>query len=80
MSGFNLPPGCYESDIPGWNDVTHSWQQECPYCGHLELIVADVDSRYGGEVDWECDNCKKEFVAAVNFDRSDDFDDFDSDY
>jgi len=74
MSGYNMPPGVYESDIPGWNDITHTWTNDCSHCDGPNEIEADVDSRYGGEVEWTCEHCGKEFTASINFER-DDWDD-----
>jgi len=77
MSGYNMPPGVYESHIPGWNDTTHSWTYECSHCDGPNEVEGDVDSRYGGEIEWTCEHCGEEFTASIDFvqeaqDRADD--------
>lgn len=64
MSGYNLPPGVYESDIPGWNDVDLVWTQDCSHCDGPNEIEASVDPRYDNKVDWDCEHCGKTFVAT----------------
>lgn len=36
MTGYNLPPGCNVSDIPGWNDITVSFDIEFNVYGDYE--------------------------------------------
>jgi hypothetical protein len=58
-SGYNLPPGCYESDLPGWNDVEVDIRFECDAtedCGDWDQEVT-VDSRGGHEVEAACPVC-----------------------
>ena len=65
-SGFNLPPGCYDSDLPGWHDVERDVDFECANeeCGHewTEVDVT-VDSRGDHDVEANCPECKTLKVA-----------------
>lgn len=65
-SGYNMPPGVYESDIPGWNDVDHSWINDCTHCDYPNEVEGIVDSRYGGEVEWVCEYCGETFTAEID--------------
>lgn len=62
-SGFNLPPGCYESDLPGWHEVEDDVTFTCsnPECKH-EWVESDVtvDSRGGHDVEATCPKCGTE--------------------
>lgn len=66
MSGYNMPPGVYEGDIPGWYDATRSWINDCTHCDGPNEVEGDVDSRYGGEIDWTCEHCGEEFTASID--------------
>ena len=59
MSGFNLPDGCYESDLPGWHDIQTDVAFTCKECGH-EWIEHDmtVDERGGHDVESDCPECE----------------------
>jgi hypothetical protein len=59
-SGFNLPPGCYESDLPGWHDVEVDMDFFCSDCDH-EWTESDVtvDARGCVDVEAECPKCGK---------------------
>ena len=59
MGGFNLPPGCSVSDLPGWNDIEVTIGAYCEGCGDVEIEDVTVDSR--GLCDWEaeCPGCGK---------------------
>ena len=45
-SGWNLPPGCFESDLPGWFDC------ECPDC-HGEGFFLSQDEA----TEERCETC-----------------------
>ena len=66
MTGYNMPDGCNECDIPGWNDDMHSWTQDCSHCDGPNEVEGEVDSRYGGEIDWTCEHCGEEFTASID--------------
>ena len=49
MSGYNLPPGCYEHDLPGYGE---SHYKECPlhednddYSDDDECACAELDTQ-----------------------------------
>ena len=51
----NLPPGCRESDIPGYNDV------DCPLCGGTGVNPDpdDVDTDEDDDIDPDdCPECE----------------------
>lgn len=59
-SGYNLPPGCYESDLPGWHDTEVDIMFYCDAteaCGDWEEKDVTVDSRGGHDVEAECPVC-----------------------
>lgn len=61
-SGYNMPPGCYESDIPGYNDIEMDVEFQCDNedCGN-EWTEADVavDPTSGGhDVEAVCPECE----------------------
>lgn len=55
MGNTNLPPGCSESDLPGWHDVETTLTIDCPTCGPWEAFLA-VDER-GTWVHEDCPTC-----------------------
>jgi DNA-directed RNA polymerase subunit RPC12/RpoP len=59
-SGFNLPPGCYERDLPGYNDIEVDMDFFCSDCDH-EWTESDVtvDERGCDDVEAECPECGK---------------------
>jgi hypothetical protein len=59
-SGWNLPPGCYESDLPGWHDVEVDMDFFCEECDH-EWTESDVtvDARGCDDVEATCPKCEK---------------------
>lgn len=54
----NLPPGCSNSDLPGWHDIERDFTFECEPCEN-EWTEVDytVDSRGGSEVQSNCPLC-----------------------
>jgi hypothetical protein len=57
-SGYNLPPGCYESDLPGWHDIEVDLDFCCDSCDR-EWTEHDVtvDSRGEDGLESECKEC-----------------------
>lgn len=52
--GWNLPPGCRESDLPGYNDIEVELSFTCRECGRTFEAEATVDAR-GSEAEAECE-------------------------
>lgn len=48
-SGYNLPPGCYEHHLPGWDDPD---EVDCPECGE-EVIPVGCCPECGFDFDAE---------------------------
>ncbi len=60
MTGWNLPPGCSESDLPGWHDVEEDIEFECEL-GHIWIETdVTVDDRGGHDVEAKCPECGEE--------------------
>jgi len=72
-SGFNLPPGCYESDLPGWHDVEVDMDFFCEGCDHTwtEEDVT-VDARGCDDVEAECPKCgiavEQDYIPQIDWD------------
>ena len=66
-SGFNLPPGCYERDLPGYHDIEVDMDFVCTGCEY-EWTEHDctVDERGGSEVEADCPKC--EHTNAKDYD------------
>ena len=74
-SGFNLPDGCYESDLPGWNDIQVTLGFQCAAtegCGDWDEEDVTVDPGGGHEVEAVC------LVCGATVKR--DYDGHESDY
>jgi hypothetical protein len=59
-SGFNMPDGVYESDIPGYNDIEANVSFYCDgtdNCGEWVEEDMTVDSRGGHDVEANCPVC-----------------------
>jgi len=59
MSNFNLPPGCSQSDLPGWHEIERDIDFNCGMCKH-EWTEHDltVDARGDHDVEADCPKCK----------------------
>lgn len=71
-SGYNLPDGCYESDLPGWGDKEVEGEFECPndkcqseYAFSAEVLI-DGGYRNVQEVEVECPTCGHTFTASYD--------------
>lgn len=54
MTGWNLPPGCSESDLPGYHEIEVTIAYECDQCGGKgDMDDVSVDAR-GSEYEFEC--------------------------
>ena len=66
-SGFNLPPGCYERDLPGYYDIEADVDFICngtDGCGHKWTEEdASVDERGCDGVEADCPACGVTAVA-----------------
>lgn len=60
-SGFNMPEGVYERDIPGYNDIEVTIGFQCDAtedCGDWDEENVTVDSGGGHEVEAICPVCE----------------------
>jgi hypothetical protein len=69
-SGFNLPPGCYESDLPGYNDVDGEVEFECE-TDDCEIVTFSEDCTWDSRdndvtVSAICPGCNVEVTSVVN--------------
>ena len=66
-SGYNLPPGCYERDLPGYNDIEVDVDFTCSGCD-AEWSESDVtvDARGGHDVESTCPSCGKTVTQEYN--------------
>jgi len=65
MSGFNLPPGCRESDLPGYNDIEVTIAMTCQECNsewNEEDVPVDARDGMTTDVDGECPECVTPFT------------------
>jgi hypothetical protein len=44
-SGYNLPDGCYDSDLPGYYDEEETVELDCPECGRTFTTDVCYDRR-----------------------------------
>lgn len=56
-SGFNMPDGCYESDIPGWNDIEIDYLFSCEECNCEWEELVDVDPTSQCDFESTCPDC-----------------------
>jgi predicted RNA-binding Zn-ribbon protein involved in translation (DUF1610 family) len=72
-SGYNLPPGCFESDLPGWDDTTLTVSADCPECGETHKGKYDGCGKVGVENDFDltCEKCGHEWVETQTLKRDD---------
>lgn len=54
-SGYNLPDGCYESDLPGYWEVDDTVTVDCPECGREFTTDVCYDSKRDKTYDVTCD-------------------------
>jgi hypothetical protein len=72
-SGYNLPPGCFERDLPGYNDIDVDIDficEETDDCGEWTESVS-ADPRGGYDVETHCPVCGekvKQVYNGVDFD------------
>ena len=55
-SGYNLPHGCFERDLPGYNDIVVEVTIKCESCGKSWDEEIEVDPS-GSEFYTECGSC-----------------------
>jgi hypothetical protein len=69
MSGYNMPDGCYESDIPGWYDEDTT---AMVYCDDCQIdFEAEVTYNRGTESgDVTCPECNKEWYYEHETDNN----------
>lgn len=75
MSGWNLPPGVSDYDLPGYCEIEVTISVHCDTCGQdgdLEDIT--VDSRGGSEWEAECPNPECSAILKGMYEPDDDYD------
>jgi DNA-directed RNA polymerase subunit RPC12/RpoP len=65
MSGYNLPDGISERDLPGYNDIEMELSVKCGDCGYEEKIWETVDGNTG-EYEYVCSNCGETNVGEIS--------------
>jgi hypothetical protein len=69
MPGYNMPDGCYESDIPGWDDEDTTAMVYCDDCQiDFEAEVTYNSGTESGDV--TCPECNKEWYYEHETDNN----------
>ena len=59
-SGYNLPDGCYDSDLPGYHDYEETVSVICPECDRefdYDVYYDKRDETYGVECEKHYGGC-----------------------
>ena len=88
MTGWNMPDGCWEGDIPGWWEEDDTFEftcddckcecdpsEGCLKCGAFEALCT-YDAKSSTEVEAPCPGCGKVIAVSIVEER-DDYDDRD---
>jgi hypothetical protein len=76
-SGFNMPDGVYERDIPGYNDIEVDITFECnatDKCGEWPEENVTVDKEGGHDVEARCPQCGELVTSFYSGDDDESFD------
>lgn len=72
-SGFNLPPGCRESDIPGYHDIDVDINFYCDPCEEWWTECVTVDERGCEDVEAACPKCSTKVLVDYEPSPYDDY-------